>query len=163
MIFGSALLVMAAYSYVAYRLSLTVQPLRLKVAENVEDLIADETIPEHVRNELDRLGDSLLSRTSAWLIVATYPIGVFYALSGREPEAGSIRCHPRHRDIARVYSEGIFCMVANSPICTLLFVIEALLLMLLWLPLGRSARRALHLVFSINGGASPIDRNGAAA
>ena len=149
MFLALALVAMCGYAYFAFQLSRVVQPLRLKVAENIEELIADESIPLAVRADLDRLGGSLLSTRLAWLFVLTYPLGVFHALKGGDKRAVRISSHSKHNEIARTFSEGLLCTVATSPLCTLIFAFEAALLMLLWIPLGRSARRALHLVFKL--------------
>ena len=147
-VFVVSMLVLAAYSYLAIRLSKTAQPLRIKIAENIEDLLCDESIPQTVRDDLDTLGDRLLSRKLAWQIVLTFPIGVYFAIKGNGSENRLVRSHSRYKEIGGVFLEGIMCIMANSPLAALLFAFEVVILMLLAVPLGRSARRALHMVFS---------------
>ncbi|WP_347309785.1 hypothetical protein [Defluviimonas sp. SAOS-178_SWC] len=152
MILGAALLVMLAYAYLAARLSRTFQPLRLQVANNIEDLLADQSIPRSFRDDLDRLGRMMFSTKAAWLMVITYPLGVFNVLRQGSRVHPKLMSHPKHREIAQTFVHGIICMMATSPICFLLFVIEVIMLMLFWAPLGRSARSALHIVFQFMNG-----------
>jgi len=140
----------ACYGFLSARLSKTIQPLRLKVAEDIEDLISDESIKKNTRDDLDRLGDSLFSKFGAWMLILTYPIGVYYALKGddgkhQEPGKG----HPRRKEISYTYASGIFCMMASSPLTLVVFFVEVMLLMIVFAPLGKASRKALHIVFSI--------------
>lgn len=150
-ILGSALCILLGYSFLSLRLSRTFQPLRLEVVGSIEGIMADETVPADIRDDLDRLGDKLLSASAAWLLVLAYPVGVYYAIrAGRNDK--SIRNHPRFNEISRTYTKGIIGMMATSPLCFFLFFVELALLMMFFVPLGRSARKALHVVLHLMNG-----------
>lgn len=154
-----ATVIFLAYGLIKVRLTQIFQPLRMKIAEDIEDLIADETIPDRVRDDLDMLGKRLFSTGSGWLFILTFPLGVYYALKGTEQGdtqrmAGG---HPRRKDVSQAFALGIFCMIATSPIAVLIFAFEFLLLIVLFVPLGRGARQTLRVIFDMQSKHPPND------
>lgn len=116
------------YIYIGVRLRQFVQPLRLEVAQVGEELLADPKTPDRVKRELRTIMNHSFSVRLAVLIVVLFPL---LWLTNWKRDSGS---HPLDRldsedrmEAVGVYRKGIICIVANTPITMLLFLIEMLI------------------------------------
>lgn len=139
---------LTVYKLVSLRLTKMFQPLRLEVAEKVEDLLNDEKIADDVRRDLDILANSMFNNFAAWLLVLTIPVGVLFSIF--RPNHINIKDkRPKvETEIRFIYRQGLLCMIATSPLCLAIFLLELLFLQFLFFPVGRGTRRAAHMVFN---------------
>ena len=132
MIILLALGILALYVLISMRLSAAVQPSRLLFASRLEDALADDQLSERYKEELRFIARNLFSRKAAWLIVIMLPIAavshlVSHAL-GRKDE---VRSSPNAAESARgLIMNGVFLMLANSPLAAFIFLVEAMLVIL---------------------------------
>lgn len=116
------------YLYVGHRLRQFMQPIRLEIAEEGEELLADPSVPESIKGNLRFILDYTFSTQAAFLIVVFHPIAWFV----RKPRAAIASAHARldsdqKRAVRDVYRKGLMCVVANSPFTFVLFCLEILL------------------------------------
>lgn len=143
---------LAAYSLISLSLSRALQPLRLIVIDRINSIAEDETVPEAIQDDLDRLGNSLFSNGRGWLLLVAFPVSAIYTKLRRRDNSSPVALHdhPRRNDIATAFVLGAFCMIASSPIRFAILLVELFFLVLLSARMGRAARRALHTVLGLN-------------
>jgi hypothetical protein len=143
-----ATLVLIGYSLVADRISRSAQPLRVRVVDSIESLSTDVTLPESVRTDLLHLTDHLFSSKSSWLVVLLLPFALVASFTFDRDRSPDYADHPRRAEIQQTIGLGIFCMVANSPLCVVLFALEVIISMIFIAPRGM-LMRVLHSVASV--------------
>lgn len=148
LILASVLLL--GYSFVSHQISKAVQPLRLKVAADVQELCDDETIPDDVKKSLEHLAHGLFSKINGWLIVLILPV-VVVRRAFRRRESGSVSSLPsgNRMKVTQTIAMGMFCMIASSPICIVIFAVEFLFALVIAAPWGW-VRSLMGIVSSVD-------------
>ena len=123
--------VILLYSLASMRFSKAVQSLRLRVVSNVNELCDDPSVPDDVKSDLHTIVDNLLSKSAGWLIVVLFPgVVMGTALRGKNPRSTD-KSFPHQGKVIQIMAMGLFCMIASSPLCLVLFSVEFLISMLL--------------------------------
>jgi hypothetical protein len=153
----AATAVFAIYAFLTSRVYSLFQPMRCELADEGEALIADESIPEDIRLDVESVLDRAFSNGAAWLIVVLFPYAAVLALFSGPASQSALDSLPVkvRGKIMAVMRKGLFCVLSNSPLAFLIFVLEVLLLACLYVPVGIGARRAIHFL----SGASRNDHN----
>ncbi len=120
-----AALIVLAYSIVSVRFSKAVQPLRLRVVDDIQSLCRESGVPDDVKDDLRVLSENLFSKANGWLIVVLFPfVMITSALrSNRVLKNPQLTGKLRSR-VTQTFGMGLFCMIATSPLCTVIFAVE---------------------------------------
>ena len=140
--------VILLYSLISFRFSKAVQPLRLRVIDDVKSLCSDDSVPDDVKEDLRVLSENLFNKMNGWLIVTIFPLVLIRSIF-RTGERRKPRLVGRNRSkVTQVIGMGMFCMIATSPLCTVIFAVEFIISLIIAGPWGwmRSLMRAVTTV-----------------
>ena len=122
------------------RLSAFVQPLRLEMAELGESLLAEEILPAKAKSTINYDLDTAFDGWRAWFFVFAVPFAavviVVEMIFGKITTPAKIPDHLRS-DYDRFQRLAIVCRFANSPLATLILIIEAVFMFVIFLPVYR--------------------------
>lgn len=113
-----------AYMYIGHSIRRYVQPIRLELAEVGETLLADDEVPDGTKRTIKTILNALFSMRMAVLLLILHPVAWFLRPrhgNGRLPESVD---EDLRREIVDFYRKGALCIVANSPITLVLFMLE---------------------------------------
>jgi len=138
------------YSLASVRFSKAVQPLRMKVIDDIESLCRDDNIPEEVKDDLRNLCDSLFSKLNGWLIVTLFPYAVVKSwFRGSKPSVMQEMSRRDRSKVTQTIGTGMFCVIAISPLCTVIFGIEFIVSLILAAPWAW-VRNLMRVVTSVD-------------
>jgi hypothetical protein len=123
-----AAIIVVAYSVISVRFSKAVQPLRLRVMDDIDLLCRDENLPDDVKADLKVLSGTLFSKLNGWLIVVLFPIVIVKSTLRSKKRTIKPQLTGRLRfKVTQTVGMGMFCMIATSPLCTVIFAVEFIL------------------------------------
>lgn len=141
-----AAIIILAYSFISIRLSKAVQPMRMRVIEDINALCLDPHVPDDIKADLENLSDNLFSKLNGWLIVSLFPVVMLKSMLGINRGRVTLDLTGKLRTkVTQTIGMGMFCMIATSPLCTVIFAIEFILSLIISAPWGcvRSLMRAV--------------------
>ncbi|WP_425417318.1 hypothetical protein [Oricola indica] len=151
---GGALI---AYLYLCNRVAALVQPARLEVAIFGEQLLKRDDLRPIDRANIGFLMDHVYSRRLAWLLAAAVVPAVIFISWRRifDRSNGGIPTGAKLR-IGRFTRLAIISVLASSPFAALLFSIQFAIMLLLYLPVGRSLTLIVEMADQIWVGAGKL-------
>ena len=141
--------ILISYSYISVRFSRAVQPLRIRVVEDINRLCLDKDIPDEVKDSLRVLANNLFNKANGWLIVTIFPFVVLRRALRPNQDGKKSKLSGRTRSkVTQVFGIGLLCMIATSPLCMVIFAVEFILSLMIAGPWGwiRSLTRAVTTV-----------------
>ncbi|WP_333824206.1 hypothetical protein [Pinisolibacter sp.] len=124
--FITVFVVVTIYALITRRLMMATAPLRDKIINLGEDLIANGHLSESKKDNICTLMDEITSPFIAWFFVLTViPATIHGVLSGKiYRDQYSDLNHIEKKKINDFYSMSLLAVMLNSPVAALLFAIE---------------------------------------
>ncbi|WP_340286722.1 hypothetical protein [Sulfitobacter pontiacus] len=141
--------ILISYSFISVRFSRAVQPLRIRVVEDINRLCQDNSIPDDVKDDLRILADNMFNKVNGWLIVTLFPFVLVKRAFRKNQDGRKSQLSGRTRSkVTQVFGVGLLCMIATSPLCMVIFAIEFIFSLVIAAPWGwiRSLSRAVTSV-----------------
>lgn len=160
-----AVAIVAGHKFVARRLLDMTQPLKLRLAGEIERLAADPRMPKRDREGLAHIPALFFSQRAAWAIVILIPTyaarDVLLSLIGVSANGDARNGIPAELrgELAWVVRRSAFCILSNSPLAALIAAMLApLMAVFLYVPLDRVARKVVKTMGGHAGGADDLHR-----
>lgn len=132
------------YALASVRFSKAIQPIRIRLVDEIAELCEIPEVPDEVKDDLKALERLLFSKKAAWFIVFYFPFIVFQTkVRGKSYRTPTNYAHKPK--ILLTMGIGLFCIIAASPLGLVIFGIEFILGMFLAAPLSW-VRSLIHRV-----------------
>jgi hypothetical protein len=141
------------YLLASNRIIAVAHPLRMAISNLADNLCEDHEIPDAVAARVDNLVDHMYSGARAWLYTVLMPaamvLGIYRKITGLCD--ASLDCVPAKKRPAVQVITGLafISTLLNSPLAALLFVIQFLIYVILFLPIGSLLAELLAMSTSI--------------
>lgn len=131
----------AVYQFAKYRLSQMVHPIRLELVDFVAEIQQDDSVPPRIKGALDTILDNMLSNWAAWSLALRIVPSAVFRRKERQEIVEVVRRIPeaKRRRILYVYRAGTLCVLANSPLAALLFLVQGLIIQIVAASVGKTA------------------------
>lgn len=139
----AAALTVTFYAVLCNRVTRLVHSLRMRMAEKGEELLNTERLPDHMVIHIETSMNNAYCTFCAWAVVFALPFAavavVLDKVKGRPDPFSDVPADLRE-GVDQFAMLSFVSTLANSPLAALLFAMEFVVLLVLWIPAGRLAR-----------------------